>query len=128
MKAMLVLVLAGIALSFMVSFAVIALPATLPVLLLTSSKHQILNDSTAAIGPQPFLPALSGNRPSQFALGLNPYDAYAACGPTAAIAMGRWFGVELPVTRVMGAAVSGLWDANTGMYGVGAEKLSLIHI
>lgn len=113
---------------FALLFGMTALPLMLP-LLLFSGVHQVLDGNTAAIGPMPVVSVqpgvMIGGRPSQFALGLNPIDAYAACGPDAAVALGRWFGVDLPITRVMSVAANGLWDAKTGMYGVFAEQTLL---
>jgi hypothetical protein len=109
-----------------------AIPAMVPLLLFSPGQTQVLNGNTAVIGPVPIVAVQSGNRlggrPSQFALGLNPADAYAACGPTAAIAFGRWFGVELPVTTVMSVASRGLWDATIGMHGVAAEQMMLANL
>lgn len=108
---------------------IVLLPVLMPMVLFQpGSTPQVLDGSTAVIGPiAPFVPSTSiiAGRPSQFALGLSSMDAYAACGPDAAIAFGQWWGVNLSIGQVMSFAVRGLWDANNGMHGVGAEQALL---
>jgi len=117
-----------------VSAGMTILPILLPLLIIApAASPQVLDGGSAFIGPVATIPAapglsLGGGRPSQFALGLNPIDAYAACGPAAAIAFGRWWGVDLSIGQVMSVATRGLWDANSGMYGVAAEQQLLARL
>jgi hypothetical protein len=61
-------------------------------------------------------------RTSQFGLGLSSADAYAACGPAAAIAFANSYGRNPTAAEAMDLARSVGWNANQGMAGVSSEQ------
>src|SRR5215472_15735049 len=60
-------------------------------------------------------------RASQFGLGLSSGDAYAFCGPTAAIAFAQTYGRNPSVAEAKQLAQQVGWNPNEGMQGVGSE-------
>jgi soluble lytic murein transglycosylase-like protein len=69
--------------------------------------------------------AISGGglqRPSQFGLGLSAADAYAFCGPTAAIACAQKYGRMPTIDEARQLAVESGWTQGGGMNGVVNEK------
>jgi soluble lytic murein transglycosylase-like protein len=60
-------------------------------------------------------------RTSQFQLGLSSGDAYAACGPAAAIAFAQTYGRNPTVDEAMQLAKQVGWNAQQGMAGVQSE-------
>jgi hypothetical protein len=68
--------------------------------------------------------------PNQFAVHLATADAYAACGPVAAVAVARWLGRNPTVTEALNTARSTGWTTAGGMNGVANEKrlLDAMHV
>ena len=62
---------------------------------------------------------------SQFGMGLSPEEAYAACGPAAAIGFARQMGRMPSAAEAMTLARQGNWDSGNGMHGVLAEQALL---
>ena len=60
--------------------------------------------------------------PNQFAVNLPAQDAYAACGPVAAVAVARWLGQNVSVPQAMELAKRSGWTSSGGMNGVANEK------
>jgi hypothetical protein len=60
--------------------------------------------------------------PDQFASGLSQAEAYAACGPVAAVAFARAFGRNPTVREAMDLAKQTGWTAAGGMNGVANEQ------
>ncbi len=60
--------------------------------------------------------------PNQFASGLAAVEAYAACGPVAAVAMARWLGRNPTVSEALLRAKQTGWTAAGGMNGIANEK------
>src|SRR5579859_2137763 len=61
------------------------------------------------------------SRPSQFGLGLSDSEAYAACGPAAAMAFARATGQNPTADQAMALAKSVGWSAAQGMAGPSSE-------
>jgi|SRR5580765_1397409 len=66
------------------------------------------------------------NRTSQFGLGLSSAEAQAFCGPAAAIALGNYYGNNIPVEEVKRLAQQSGWNAGQGMAGP-ASEVNLLH-
>jgi hypothetical protein len=60
--------------------------------------------------------------PDQFASNLSTLEAYAACGPVAAVAVARWLGRNPTVTEALDRAKQTGWTAAGGMNGIANEK------
>jgi len=60
--------------------------------------------------------------PNQFASQLSSQDAYAACGPVAAVAVARWLGRNPTVAEALERAKQNGWTVNGGMNGIANEK------
>ena len=60
-------------------------------------------------------------RQSQFSLGLSTGDAYAFCGPTAAIAFAKTYGRNPTVSEAKALAQAVGWNPNQGMAGPSSE-------
>ncbi|MBV9354660.1 MAG: glucosaminidase domain-containing protein [Chloroflexi bacterium] len=60
--------------------------------------------------------------PDQFHVGLPPAEAYAACGPVAAIAFAQAYGRNPSVSEVMDLAKASGWTVDGGMNGIANEK------
>jgi len=90
----------------------------------------------AAVGIQPFEGVgLLGPRqhvdvPNQFAASLSPSEAYAACGPVAAVAVARFIGRNPTVAEALDRAKLTGWTAAGGMNGIYNELrlLDSMHI
>lgn len=72
-------------------------------------------------------PALSNSRgrdlaTNQFAAGLSYADALAACGLTAAQALARAYGNDIPIDQVLAAARQNGWTQDGGMNGIQNQK------
>jgi hypothetical protein len=68
--------------------------------------------------------------PNQFASNLSPQEAYAACGPAAAVALARYLGRTPTVAEALDLAKQNGWTLGGGMNGIGNEKrlLDAMHI
>src|SRR5215469_16521262 len=66
------------------------------------------------------MPAAS--RVSQFGYGLSKAEAYAACGPVAAIAFAKSFGRNPTIDEAMQLARQVGWNPGMGMAGVASEQ------
>ena len=88
------------------------------------------------IGPTYAAPMLPGGSrshvtvPNQFAANLSAQDAYAACGPVAAVAVARFLGRNPTVAEALQQAKQVGWTAGGGMNGIANEKrlLDAMHI
>jgi hypothetical protein len=60
--------------------------------------------------------------PNQFDSALSSQDAYAACGPVAAVAVARWLGRNPSVPEVLEVAKRVGWTRDGGMNGIANEK------
>lgn len=61
------------------------------------------------------------NQYSQFGLGLSKAEAYAFCGPAAAMSLASYYGNNIPVEKVREAALAVGWSTN-GMSGAQGES------
>jgi hypothetical protein len=68
--------------------------------------------------------------PNQFASNLSPQEAYAACGPAAAVALARYLGRNPTVAEALQLARQTGWTLNGGMNGIANEQrlLAAMHI
>jgi len=68
--------------------------------------------------------------PNQFASNLAPQEAYAACGPAAAVALARYLGRSPTVAEALSLAKQNGWTLDGGMNGINNEKrlLDAMHI
>ena len=60
--------------------------------------------------------------PNQFASNLSAQEAYAACGPVAAVAVARWLGRNPTVAEALEYAKRTGWTVQGGMNGIANEK------
>jgi hypothetical protein len=60
--------------------------------------------------------------PDQFASNLSAQEAYAACGPVAAVAVARWLGRNPTVNEALAQAKRVGWTVDGGMNGIANEK------
>ena len=68
--------------------------------------------------------------PNQFASNLSTQEAYAACGPVAAVAVARWLGRNPTVAEALAFAKRTGWTVQGGMNGIANEKrlLETMHV
>ena len=68
--------------------------------------------------------------PNQFAANLSAQEAYAACGPVAAVAVARWLGRNPTVAEALAYAKRTGWTVQGGMNGIANEKrlLDAMHV
>ena len=68
--------------------------------------------------------------PNQFASNLSVQEAYAACGPVAAVAVARWLGRNPTVAEALEYAKRTGWTVQGGMNGIANEKrlLDAMHV
>jgi hypothetical protein len=68
--------------------------------------------------------------PNQFASNLSPQEAYAACGPAAAVGLARYLGRNPTVAEALQLAKQNGWTLDGGMNGINNEKrlLDAMHI
>jgi hypothetical protein len=79
----------------------------------------------AAASTSPAATSGAAARDSQFGVGLSSADAYAACGPVAAVAFARSYGRNPTINEAMTLARSVGWSPGQGMAGIQSEKAML---
>lgn len=86
-----------------------------------------LSNPTSPMQP---LPSSAGPaaRTSQFQLGLSDADAYAACGPAAAIAFAKTYGRNPTAQEALNMAREAGWTPQAGMAGIASEQKLLSSI
>src|SRR6266849_3348865 len=75
-----------------------------------------------ASGPQAGGPSAGVKVPDQFNVGLAPDEAYAACGPVAAVAFAQAYGRNPTPAEALELAKQSGWTAGGGMNGIANEK------